>query len=202
MPSASQCKYWWDDQVQYGVSVWTGGAPTQEPVSIEEFKQHARIDADADDAWIRRNIVAARKMCETFLKRCFITTTLRLSIDEFPEVFMLPRPPLVSVTHVKYIDLNGVQQTVSSADYIVDAYREPGRITLGYGESWPSARVQTNSIEVKYVAGYGAASAVPETIKTAICLLVAHAYEDRAGVEKLSDAAKSLLRAESWGYLP
>lgn len=206
MSSLSSCDYWWEDAVRFGLTVQT--AATAEPVTVQEVQEHSRIDSAELSVvnWIARSIIAAREKCETFLKRRFVSTTLRLTLEEWPEMFYLPSPPLVSVTSIKYHDLSGVQQTLSASDYLADTYTQPGRIAPAYGVSWPSARAQLNSIEVLYVAGYGAASAVPWAIKQAILFTVGTWYEMRenlgATVQELPDTAKALLRSQSWGYLP
>lgn len=202
----SRCEYWWDDDVKYGLSVATPAVC--EPVSVQEVRENSRIYITDDDALIQRQISAARELCETFLKRRFVTTSMRLTLDEFPSwEFYLPSPPLVSVTSIKYRDLSGVQQTLSSSLYTVDAYTEPGRITPAYNQTWPSGIKHTNAVEVIYVAGYGAADAVPAAIKHAICMTVAYWYENREAVNignivnDLPWSTKSLLRSQSWGAL-
>lgn len=201
MSLTSSCKYWWDDSVKYGLSVVT--EPTAEPVSVQEAREHCRIYVNDDDAWLSNAITAARRLGETFIKRTFVTTTLRLTIDELPDWdFYLPRPNLVSVTSIKYRDSSNVQQTISSSDYTVDTYTAPGRVTPAYGLTWPSGISHTNAVEVVYVAGYGAASAVPASIKHAILLTVADWHINRENEATLPEAAKTLLRAEVWGYLP
>ncbi len=199
--------YWWDDRVRYALSVVT--QPTEEPVTVAQARAHCRVAVFDDDAWIYAAIVAARKLCETITKRAFCTTTFRLSLDQFPpDQFYLPRPPLVSVTSIKYLDSSGVQQTWGSSNYSVDIYSQPGRVALAYNTSFPSAtRTDTNAIEVIYRAGYGAASAVPRSIKHAILMTVAHWNENREAVtensmNELPMAAKALLAAESFGFLP
>ena len=204
--STTRCSYWWDDNVKFGLSVSV--APTAEPVSVDDVKNHARIDIDDDDVLVENKIKAARELCETYIKRAFVSRTLRLTLDEMPAwEFYLPRPPLVSVTSVKYIDSSGTQQTISASDYSVDIYTEPGRITPAYGLSWPSGRAHTNAIEVIYVAGYGAAASVPQSIKDAIAMTVTQYYWNRGdeGDKPLTEiprGAKSLLRSQAWGYLP
>lgn len=207
MLSSSRCEYWWNDTVKYGLSVVT--APSVEPVTIQEVKDNAVIGIDDDDLLVARKITAARELAETFIKRAFISTTLRLTLDFMPSwEFYLPRPRLVSVTSVKNLDSAGVQQTISSSDYTVDTYTEPGRITPAYGETWPTGREHTNAIEVVYVAGYGStAASVPQAIKDAIVMTVTQWYEHRGDegdkqTTQLPIAAKSLLRAHAWGYLP
>ena len=208
IPSRSPTRnYWWDDSVRYALSVVT--QPTEEPVTVAQAREQCRVAIFDDDAGLYDNIVAARKLCEVEIKRAFCTTVLRLSLDQFPpDQFYLPRPPLVSVTSIKYLDSNGTQQTWGSSNYSVDIYSQPGRVALVYNGSWPtSTRADTNAIEVIYRAGYGAASAVPRSIKHAISMTVAHWNENREAVtensmNELPMAAKSLLAAESFGFLP
>ena len=173
------------------------------PVSVAEVKDNARIDIADDDIWIWNAIKAATELCETFLKRCFCTTTLRLNLDEFPWFdFVLPKPNLVSVTSIKYLDTNGVQQTLSASAYSIDIRSVPGRIVPVYQTDWPAYRNFANSLEVIYVAGYGAASAVPNAVKGAIEFTVSNWYANRENQGMLPDVAKSLLRSEAWGFVP
>jgi uncharacterized phiE125 gp8 family phage protein len=152
-------------------------APTAEPVSSSEAKLHLRVDASTDDTLIAQIITAAREWCEAFQNRCFITQTLTCYMDEFPDIIDLPRLPVQSVSSVKYLDEQGVQQTLSASLYRVDVIN--GRMTPAYGESWPCTRVDTNAVEIEYIAGYGAAAAVPASVKQAMLLLIGHFYENR-----------------------
>ena len=160
-------------------------APSVEPVTLAEAKAHLRVDGTDEDTVISGLIVAAREVCEPKARRAFVTQTLKMSFDEWPEddYFRLLRPPLASVTHVKYYDSAGVLQTMSASDYVVDVAVQPGRVYLEYGKSWPTATLRPGlPIEITYVAGYGAAAAVPQRYKQAICLLVGHWYENREQV--------------------
>jgi uncharacterized phiE125 gp8 family phage protein len=156
-------------------------APAFEPVTLDEAKAHLRVDATADDALINALIVAAREYCENWTGRSLPRQTFKLTLDTFPATISLPRPPLVSVTHVKYIDTNGTQQTLASTEYRVDATSEPGRITPAYAKSWPSLRGQIADVEVQYVCGYAAGS-VPERAKLAMLVLLSEYYENRTPV--------------------
>lgn len=193
--------FWFDDTKRWALSVST--APTEWPVTVAEVRDNARIDIFDDDVWIYNAIKAATELSETFLKRCFCTTTLRLNLDQFPWFeFVLPRPPLVSVTSIKYLDTNGTQQTLSASNYSVDVRSQPGRIVPVYNTDWPIYREFANSIEVIYVAGYGAASAVPNAIKQAIKFAVTEWYNNRETQAQLPEVSKTLLRSEAWGYVP
>jgi len=162
---------------------WTlATGPSEEPLSVAEFKAHARIDITTDDTLIGAYLTAARQFVEGFTRRALVTQTWDLYLPAWPtgSAIRLPRPPLQSVTHVKYTDSDGVQRTLAADQYDVDIYSEPGRIRLAYGCSWPSDTLTpTNPITVRFVAGYGAAAAVPEWAAQAIRFLAAHYYENR-----------------------
>jgi hypothetical protein len=81
------------------------------------------------------------------------------------EIF-LPKPPLVTVNSIKYIDQNGVQQTLATDQYLVDTVSEPGRVTPAYGTSWPSTREQANAVEVSFNCGYASKITADATANT------------------------------------
>ena len=63
---------------------------------------------------------------------------------------------------------------------VVDTDSYPGRVTLAYGETWPSTRGIANSVTITMVAGYGStAASVPAEAKQAIRLLVGDWMENR-----------------------
>lgn len=161
-------------------------APATEPITITEAKLQCRVEiSDDDDLFNNIIIPGARQYIEDAARRAFITQTWRLSLDKWPDCnyIQLPKPPLISVTSVTYTDNAGSATVLSSALYGVDTDSEPGRVVLNYGEVWPSNTLRTmNPIQIVYVAGYGAASAVPARFKQAILLLVGHWYENREGV--------------------
>lgn len=162
--------------------------PGDEPVSVSEIKTHCRISHDYEDDLIESLGKAARKHIEdTMLWRQLMPATYKLFFEYFPsQEIYLPMPPLVSVTSVKYLDSAGVQQTLSSSNYIVDTNSEPGRITPSYSNVWPSVgRVQANAVEITYAAGYASAADVPTSFKQAILMLAAHWYEHREGVHEI-----------------
>lgn len=153
--------------------------PAIEPLTVAEVADDLRCESSSD---LSALIVAARQYGETVTGRAFITRTLRYTLDAFPctGIIELPRPNLLAVASVQYVDTNGDTQTFSSSDYSVDTAALPGRIILGYGEAWPSIRYQPNAVTIIYTAGYGAtADLVPATIKHAMKLRIADWYENR-----------------------
>ncbi len=133
-------------------------APTAEPVSLTEAKAHLRVDISTDDTLIEALIMAAREYCEGFQRRAYVTQTRELILDRFPSTgatIELPMAPLRSVSSIKYTDKDGVETTWAASNYIADTKSEPGRVSLGYGKSWPSTTLRPiNGVSIRYVVGY------------------------------------------------
>ena len=153
--------------------------PTAEPVTLLEAKDHLRVDGSDDDALISVLITAARKWAEEYTGRQFVTATWDWFLDGFCQSFSVPIPPLQSVTSIKYLYTAGAEQTLDAATYRVDAVSEPGRIALDYGKSWPATYQVINDVTVRFVAGYGAASAVPACIKNWMLIRIKTLWDQR-----------------------
>lgn len=165
--------------------------PSAEPVSLSEAKAQLRLEHTADDAFVGTLIKSAREYVEQVCWCGLVTQTVELVMNSFPDwcypsqgsfvggsKFELPFGRLVSVTSVKYIDVNGVEQTMSPADYSVDNVSAPGRIYLGYNKTWPSTRAQWDAVRVQYIVGTDDET-VPASLKQAMLLLISQMYEHR-----------------------
>jgi uncharacterized phiE125 gp8 family phage protein len=91
----------------------------------------------------------------------------------------IPKSPVTSVTHLKYVGDDGVLATLDPTYYQTDLVREPGRVQPAYLQAWPVARKQMNAVQLRVVAGYGAAATVPDDIKQCLLLLIGHLFENR-----------------------
>jgi uncharacterized phiE125 gp8 family phage protein len=164
--------------------------PTDEPVSLDEAKAHLRAESD-DDALIASLIATARQSVETITGRALMPQTWELALDEFPrrlgrscpdahvEAIDLPKPPIISLQSVKYVDTNGALQTLAEAAYQLDDYSEPARLLPAYGTSWPAARRQPNAVLIRFQAGYADAASVPQQIKQWMLMRIGAMYENR-----------------------
>lgn len=97
------------------------------------------------------------------------------------EIF-LPNPPLVDVESIKYIDADGVLQTLDPNQYIVDNISEPARVVPAYGTSWPTTQNRINTVEIVFEAGYPDAASLPAPIRSWIMARVGTLYENRESV--------------------
>tara|TARA_B100000780_G_scaffold128812_1_gene90327 strand:+ start:291 stop:947 length:657 start_codon:yes stop_codon:yes gene_type:complete len=173
--------------------------PNQEPVTLQEVKEYLRVDDSTDERIIRPFIETARRFCEEHTGRALMTQTLNLFLDAFDDIdeplwegmrtgayqnsyknyIVLPRSPVVSVTHVKTYTDDDAATTMPSANYYVDNVREPSRIVLRTGQTFPTALRVANAIEVKYVVGYTSQYNVPEPLRLGMLQHIAYLYEHR-----------------------
>lgn len=177
---------------RYIVSV----APASEPLVLADVKNHLKVDYSTDDALITSLIVAAREYAENYTNRKFITQTIEEKFNAFPDVrwLNLSVPEVQSITSVLYLDADEVEQTFTSDDYVFTSHQWPAYILLKLNKSWPSVLNRRDVITVTYVVGYGAASDVPDAIKSAMLLIIGDLYEKRTdSVKKLPTAAQHLL---------
>lgn len=163
-------------------------APAIEPLNLVDIEEHLRLSetsTGSEDAVLLTFLTAARRYCELVQGRAYLEQTWKLVLDGFPrgDFIKIPRPPLMSVTHVKSYGVGNTAITMTAGNYFVDTDSKPGRVHLAYGEIWPTTILRPASgVEVQFVAGYGSAqSAVPTEVKQAIKLVIGHMYEHREG---------------------
>jgi uncharacterized phiE125 gp8 family phage protein len=158
-------------------------APAVEPITLTELKAQLRLTGTDEDTDLAVFIQMAREYAETFCRRAIITQTLTLNLSEFPvDQIELPRPPLQSVTSIKYYpDGSGALSTVDPSVYDVIADELLGRVQLKDGQSWPAdADVRPDAVQIVFVAGYGVQADVPAALKMAIRQIAAKHYEQRS----------------------
>lgn len=164
-------------------------------------------------ALIARNIKAARKKCEEELGLSLVAKTLEISAVNFYVLMYdqtrnpiftdlgyrdnytsfigvngvyLPGGPVRSIVSVNYLDANGVDTVMPPADYRFSRYARVPLLIPNYGKTWPSARVDLDSVRIRYTAGFPSTDSppqgVPEPILAAMHLLVAHLHNFREAV--------------------
>lgn len=129
-------------------------------VDRSEAKLHMRLDGDDENASIDRYIRAATNDCETFIGRPLATRRYEYTLDGFPYILRLPRPPLRRVVSVEYADFQDVLQTLdrefydvvgegSSEESVAGAEIEPS-----WAHTWPVPRYERDAVRVTFDAGW------------------------------------------------
>lgn len=158
-------------------------APVTEPLTLAEAKAHLRITSSAEDALITSLIVAARDLCQSETGRALLPQTWELSLDDFCDDMPIGRAPVASITSIKYTDVDNVEQTLASTEYVLDSSSDSqARVVLAVDKSWPSVYGGINNVRIRYVAGYANAAAVPQTLKQWMLLQISHWFRNRESV--------------------
>lgn len=140
-----------------------------EILDVGEMKDFLKLNPDNDeDELLSSLIIAAREYCESRTGRTLAITDYTLTIKDPPAELKLPRPRIISVESVL---LDG-----GSVEYSVD------NGTLRFDSEL------SGTLTVNYRAGY---TTCPESIKTAMRMLIAHWYVHREAVNIGSGAASA-----------
>lgn len=161
-------------------------APTTLALTLAEAKAHLRVTTDSDDDLITGHIKAATRFLEMRFNNAFVSQTRVLKADDFDDRRYVrgrriypPIYPLRSVSSIAYLTSTGGSTTLPTSDYVVSTGDQPGYIAEAYNATWPSVYPQPNSVTVTYVCGHSTSAAnVPEEIKQALRMLVAHYYRN------------------------
>lgn len=159
-------------------------APAELPITVADIKTHARIETSDDDGLLASYLDAAMAFVDGkgVLGRAIVTQTWEQSFRSPYGMVRAMMSVAQEITEVAYYDTDNVNQTDELSDYFLTGADDRKWIVPVDGKSWPSTYNRPDAIRVKYTAGYGAASAVPESVKQAIRLLVSHWYWRREAV--------------------
>lgn len=163
-------------------------ATEAEPITRTEAKLAIRVDSSIEDSLIDNLIKDARELCEEELELSLVEKTWEVAQDSlYPSTIELPYGPVRSITSFTYVDTGGADTLLAADQYRLDAYVVPTVLVPAYDVTWPDVRNDTNSVRVRYVAGYPSTDSPPEQIpgpvRRAMLLLIGHLYEHREGVD-------------------
>jgi uncharacterized phiE125 gp8 family phage protein len=160
--------------------------PPPPVVSWEDADAHLKLDGDETQKALVEGLIAAATGHldgpAGWLGRALGPQTLEARAERFWSPGRLPYPPHISIESVKYVDANGVLQTVSPDQYEL----EGGELLPAHGFAWPSVRGDRGGVRLRYRAGYVAdpvadplVPALPAPIRAAILLMVGDLYRFR-----------------------
>ena len=187
-------------------------APTQEPITIQDVKDYLRLEDSLDERVLQDLIETARIFCEEHTGRALMTQTLTMTVDAYDELadplwegwktgpylnyykdyIDLVKSPVQSVTSVKTYNDADEATTMAASKYYVDNAREPARVVLRTGETFPTALRVANAIEVVFVAGYTSQSLVPAPLRIGMMQHIAFMYEHRGDMYEAATEPRTL----------
>lgn len=145
-------------------------AATATSIDAALVKQNRRILHNSEDALIGFWIKAADAYIEKRTNRALMQQTLVLRVHRILPVIQLPRPPLASITHVKYAIRGGAEQTLAEYGQRMDRMLH----TIDTGLIG-----QEGVMEIEYVAGAAQPEEVPAPLRQASLLLASHYVTSR-----------------------
>ena len=154
--------------------------PTAEPVTLAEVKAHLRLSHASEDGLLNGLIRAVRDDVERATGLALMDQSWRLALDRWPRggCVLLMRHPVREILSVTAYGAEGEASLIDPADYEFDLVSRPARLHFG---NPPAAFRAMNGVEIDFSAGFGEAGTdVPDLLKRAMLVLVAHWYEFRA----------------------
>jgi uncharacterized phiE125 gp8 family phage protein len=166
--------------------------PEAEAISLAEVKAHLRLSDDvSEDDYLTSLIEIAREHLERDTGLCLMAQTWRLYLDDFPKegVVTLARFPLRAIDKLVIFDAEGLAVDVTSGGHQLYRHKNPPQLRMSNASR---ALFSGNGAELDFIAGFGeAASDVPDGLKRAMLLHVAHMYAFR-GATTLDDQPASI----------
>ena len=154
-------------------------APAVEPLALDDVRAFLRVDAHDDDELIAALVAAARLAVETQTRCALITQSWRLTLDCWPadgRIRVAPGP-LRELTAARVYDLANNSYAVDVQHFVPDA-GACALVVMPWALTQPT-RIAAG-IELDVTVGYGdAAEDVPEPLRQAMRILIAHWYENR-----------------------
>ena len=162
--------------------------PVAEAISLDEVREHLVVEAGVDDALLLDYLRSACRVAEEMTGLAPSAARYEASFDVFPRgrEILLPRPPFTALVEFVYVPAEGVdagtEVDVPVALFYVDETAEPARLVLADGESWPTARLRSSGVRVRFDAGYVTAADMPGALRQGILMLIAHWYQTREAI--------------------
>ena len=152
------------------------------PVSL--CKSILRVDFDADDAVLSFYLDAAQAFIERHTRRYLSPKSLIKHLRGFTsDEVTLPFPPFNSLTSITYRDTDGLTQSLTSANYILETSGAITRVRF-YGDL-PDLDEDEPRVSITWSAGYTTGTA-PKDLQLAVIRLAGTYYMNPEAVSMLN----------------
>jgi len=158
--------------------------PVMEPLTLQQVKDHLKIDGTNEDPYLTGLAITARISLERYLNRVLITQRYTAFYNRWHGQMEIPFPPLQSIDQVRYYDGTGELQVLDEDGFywIVDS-TDPARIVRKFDSVYPELQDgRPASILIDFTCGYGDPEDVPEDLKHAMKLIITDYYENRGSI--------------------
>ncbi len=159
-------------------------SPAVEPISVTDVKTFLRFDNTHEDVLIGSLITTARLYVENKINRKLISQDCLLYLDKISKTRLLDIVvgPIQTVTQIQIYNANNSPTLIAPDSYELDLISYPARLFQKQAD-WAQETRKFNAIEITMRIGYGDNSTdVPEPIRQAMRILVAHWFERREPV--------------------
>lgn len=152
-------------------------------VSLQELRDHSRIRVHREGAFIESLLREAQEQAETYTWRRFLKQVWTQYWDGFDDPLYLRFAPLHSdgVEHLKYLDTNGTEQTVSTDVWETGEELGLPIIRREYNETWPTPLSHEDSVYAEFTCGWNTPADVPQPIHAAIRVHAGYYFRNREG---------------------
>lgn len=155
-------------------------------MTLDEAKNHLRVEINDDDTLITALIHVAREKIETYCNVSLTDKTIQEYWDAFPESvyqrpngeFLLTANPVKAITSIEYYDdpESDTLTTVNSSFYVLDNVSKYARVAPKIGYTWPLSDGRINGVKITYTVGY---TTIPTPMIQAAKLMIGDWYERR-----------------------
>ena len=150
--------------------------PALEPLSLEEMRLFLRLETSEEDGLVLSLIKAARNAVEQGAKRALIAQKWRIRLSRFPREgrIVLPLSPVLSLDDMRTFDTLDNAVSLDMELFDLDGSVVSVRAGSLPADGWAAG------VEIDLTAGFGPqAEDVPESLRQAMRMLVAHYYAHR-----------------------
>lgn len=165
-------------------------APADVPLTLAEAKVQLKLEQNFvdDDALITTIIDGVTDQAQDYLQRQLMQATWQVYLDSWNDLdcninrsdwqrkelsgvyLVFPKNPVVSLTSIKYLDTNGVLQSLNISAYQFEEFGSNSNVParIRFTGDLPALQDTLNAVVIEYVAGYGAAGAAVSAQQAAI----------------------------------
>lgn len=162
------------------------------PVDLSEAKRYLNYTGAGQDELITELIAGAVNRVETITRRPLSNWVVEgaWDIELGATKMLLPYPPIISITSIKYIDNTGAEATLDATKYEATT----GQNGFVKVNEYPSATTEDNLLKykVEYQCGYASKTDIPPDLLIAVKMLVNSWFLQRIGGDSKGDLMSAI----------